>query len=59
MITARKSLTALKEIRQGEEYTEENLGCKRPGNGLSPVYYWELLGRKASRDYKADEMVEL
>jgi len=59
MIAARKSLTALKEIRQGEEYTEDNLGCKRPGNGLSPLYYWELLGRKASRDYKADEMVEL
>lgn len=59
MIAARKSLTALKEIRQGEEYTEDNLGIKRPGNGLSPIYYWELLGRKAPKNYKADEMVEL
>jgi len=59
MIAARKSLTALKEIRQGEEYTEDNLGSKRPGNGLSPLYYWDLLGRKAPKNYKADEMVEL
>lgn len=55
----RKSLTALKEISRGEEYTGDNLGIKRPGYGISPVYYWDLLGRKAPKDYKADEMVEL
>lgn len=59
MVAARKSLTALKEISRGEEYTVDNLGVKRPGCGLSPIYYWDQLGRKALRDYKADEMVEL
>lgn len=59
MTAARKSLTALKRISKGEEYTRDNLGIKRPGYGISPVYYWDLLGRKAPRDYKADEMVEI
>ena len=46
MIAARKSLTALKEIRQGEEYTEITWE-QTPGNGLSPLYYWDPLGKKA------------
>ncbi|MGI6493211.1 MAG: N-acetylneuraminate synthase [Pelotomaculum sp.] len=57
--TARKSLVALKEIKCGEEYTVDNLGAKRPGNGLSPFYYWKMLGRRAARDYQIDELVEL
>lgn len=56
---ARKSLVAAGEIRQGEAFTEENLGVKRPGTGLSPLYYWDLLGRRAGRDYAKDEAVEL
>ncbi len=55
---ARKSLVALKAIKQGEVFTEENLGAKRPGTGLSPMLYWDYLGRKAARDYTADEMIE-
>lgn len=57
--TARKSLVAACEIRKGSRYSEENLAVKRPGNGISPEYYWDLLGKKARRNYTADEMVEL
>ncbi|MDI4650368.1 N-acetylneuraminate synthase [Cohnella hashimotonis] len=54
---ARKSLVASKAIRQGEVFTERNLTAKRPGTGISPLHYWELLGKPASRDYEEDEVI--
>ncbi len=59
MAVARKSLVAARDIKQGEEFTEANLGVKRPGTGVSPFYYWDMLGKISSRDYKVDEMVEI
>ena len=55
---ARKSLVALKPIAQGEVFTEENLGVKRPGTGVSPLLYWDHLGRMAARDYGVDEAID-
>jgi N-acetylneuraminate synthase len=55
---ARKSLVALAPLRQGELFTPNSLGVKRPGGGVSPLRYWDYLGRPASRDYRADEMIE-
>ena len=55
---ARKSLVALRPIRAGEPFTEENLGAKRPAGGRSPFDYWALLGTPAPRDYAADEAIE-
>lgn len=54
---ARKSLVAAKDIEKGEELTESNLTIKRPGIGLSPYRYWELLGTKATKGYKAGELI--
>ncbi|MDA8226230.1 MAG: N-acetylneuraminate synthase [Desulfitobacterium hafniense] len=54
---ARKSLVALQVIRKGDIFTEQNLGVKRPGSGISPIYYWDLLDKPADRDYKQDEVV--
>lgn len=59
MAVARKSLVAIKEIKKGELFTEDNIGAKRPGNGIPPVYYWDMLGKVAPRDFSIDEMVEL
>ena len=56
---ARKSLVAAKDIRQGEEFTEENLTAKRPGDGVSPMLYGCFLGQKSRRDYKKDEAISL
>ena len=53
----RKSLVASKTINRGEKFTADNVGVKRPGTGMAPVYYWELIGKNAKQDYKADEMV--
>jgi N-acetylneuraminate synthase len=54
---ARKSLVARSVIKEGEEFTKENIGLKRPGNGRSPFDFWSLIGNKASRNYDADEFL--
>jgi N-acetylneuraminate synthase len=55
---ARKSLTAAAEIASSEPFTAENLTVKRPGTGVSPMRYWDLLGRASDRAYKTDETIE-
>lgn len=55
---ARKSLVAGTEIKQGEAFDTHNLNCKRPGEGLSPMQYWDLLGQTASKDFQTDEMIQ-
>lgn len=59
MVVARKSIVAMRDIKAGETYTEENITVKRPGNGISPMRWDEVLGRKAPRDFQADELIEL
>jgi len=56
---ARRSIVAAKPIQQGEEFTIENLTFKRPGTGLSPKYFNDVLGKKASKDFKSDDFIEL
>lgn len=53
----RKSLVAAESISEGEPFTTENLTTKRPGRGLSPMRYWEMLSRRASRDYATDDLI--
>jgi N-acetylneuraminate synthase len=54
---ARKSIVAARNIQQGELFTEENLTVKRPGAGLSPFYFWELLGKTAPKSYLENEVI--
>lgn len=54
---ARRSLVAARPVHQGDAFTADALACKRPANGLSPMLYWDLLGRPAPRDYEADEPI--
>jgi N-acetylneuraminate synthase len=56
---ARRSVVATKLIRRGEPFTPSNIAVKRPGNGLSPMLYWECLTKVAPRDFTADELIEL
>lgn len=58
ILIARKSLVASRTIRKGERFTSENLAIKRPGGGISPLYYWDWLGRVSDRDYQLDEQVK-
>ena len=59
MDIARKSIVAARDIRKGETLTEDNLDVKRPGNGVSPTRWFEVLGTVAVRDFAADELIEL
>ncbi len=54
----RKSLVATKSIHEGEDFTPDNLGLKRPGDGISPMYYWEYLGTASSRRYLEGEQIQ-
>ena len=54
---ARKSIVARKGIAAGEELTVDNITCKRPGNGISPVHWYEVLGKKAEKDFAHDELI--
>jgi N,N'-diacetyllegionaminate synthase len=56
---ARKSIVARRAIKKGEIFTEENLTVKRPGTGISPMRWNEVLGRKAPRDFEEDEVIEI
>lgn len=56
---ARKSIVASREIKLGEVYTEDNLTVKRPGNGISPMRWDEIIGKVANKNYEEDEMISL
>lgn len=55
---ARKSVVALRDIKKGERFTEDNTGVKRPGVGLQPRYYDMILGARAAKDIIADTLVQ-
>lgn len=55
---ARKSLVAARNIQKGEIFNHENLTAKRPGTGISPMHFWEWIGKEAKRDYGVDEVIE-
>ncbi len=57
MIVARKSIVAVKPIKKGEYLSEENLAVKRPGDGINPMRWDEVIGTTAQRDYQMDEPI--
>ncbi len=59
MSVARKSIVASRFITKGEPFTGENLTVKRPGNGISPMRWEEIVGKIAVRDFNEDELIEL
>lgn len=56
---ARKSIVAQRNIQEGEIFTEENLTVKRPGSGINPMMWDNVVGKKAARSFKEDEVIEL
>jgi N,N'-diacetyllegionaminate synthase len=55
----RKSIVALRDIKEGELFCEENLATKRPGLGISPMRWEEVIGRKADRPFSKDDLIEI
>ena len=58
-MVARKSIVAARKIKKGEELTSKNLTTKRPGKGISPMHWNEIIGQAAVRDFEEDELIEL
>ena len=56
---ARKSIVASTDIKKGDIFTPENLTVKRPGTGISPMQWDEVIGKEAKRNFQEDELIEL
>lgn len=56
---ARKSIVTSTNIKKGDIFTPENLTVKRPGTGISPMQWDEVIGKEAKRDFQEDELIEL
>ena len=59
ILIARKSIVAIDDIKKGDIFTEENISVKRPGNGISAMKWYDVLGTKADKNYKEDELIKL
>jgi len=55
---ARKSLIAATDISIGDTFTSENLTAKRPGTGISPMLYWNYLGKKSKKNYELNDLID-
>jgi N,N'-diacetyllegionaminate synthase len=56
---ARKSIIAAKDIQLNEIFTNENLTVKRPGTGISPMLWETVIGQRAKKNYREDDLIEL
>ena len=55
----RKSIVALKDISTGDIFSETNLTSKRPGSGISPMNWEDIIGKVSKRNFKKDEIIDL
>ena len=56
---ARRSIVAIKDIDKGENFTKNNIGLKRPGNGLPPIFFDKILGKKTVKVLKKGHQLSL
>lgn len=59
LVIARRSIVAAMKIKKGEEFTEVNLTTKRPGDGINPMRWDEIIGIKANKSYEIDELIQI
>ena len=55
----RKSIVALKEIKKNEKFNFSNIICKRPGTGISPIFFKKIIGKKAKINFKKDDFIKI
>ena len=53
----RKSIVAIKKIKKGETFDKTNIFIKRPAIGISPMKFFQILGKKAKKEYKIDDLI--
>ena len=57
-LIVRKSLVAIKKIKKGDLFTSNNLGCKRPGRGISPMHIDNIIGKKSNKEYFPNQLID-
>ena len=57
-LLGRKSIVAYKNIKIGEKFSLKNITTKRPGTGISPTKYFDLIGKKSKKNYKTDDLIK-
>lgn len=55
----RKSIIASRTIKKGDVFTEDNITTKRPGNGINPMKWDRIIGRKSKKNFKEDELIRI
>ncbi len=55
----RKSIVAAKEIKKGDFFSEDNITCMRPAGGISPMFWDDIIGKKAAKDYLPEEYIQI
>jgi len=58
-LVARKSIVAKTDIKKGDLFSVDNITTKRPGNGISPMKWYNVLGTVADKNYSEDDLIEL
>ena len=58
ILIARKSIVAKKPIKKRERFSEDNLMVKRPGTGISPMEWDDILGKSSNNSYKVDDLIQ-
>ena len=59
LLLVRKSIVALSHIKKGELFTEENITCKRPAIGISPIYWNKVVGKRAKKNFIPDQFITI
>jgi len=59
ILVVRKSIVAAVNIKKGDVFSDNNIGAKRPGNGISPMEWDNVVGKTAKKDFKEDELIEI
>ena len=57
--SVRKSIVASATIKKNEKFNNFNITCKRPGTGISPVFFKKLIGKKSIKNFKKDDLIKL
>ena len=59
ILITRKSIVAKNPIKKGEAFSEYNLTVKRPGTGISPMKWDEVIGKKSNKDFQLEDLIEI
>ena len=58
-LSVRKSIVAKRAIKKGDKFSNNNITIKRPGNGISPLKFFKIIGKKSKYSFKQDDLIKV